>query len=193
LGFSYTADMKNPFNPACLDVRAFVQSGGVLAGTLQLGQLSRVGEECAPGASERPVPWSARGELRRAEAADPELWLRLDAHACVPMVCQRCLGPVDIDLVVERWFRFVSSEELAAQQDDDSEEDLLVMAGDFNLHSLVEDELVLELPLIPRHLTCPVQPQLQLADREFQGAAPVRDKPFAALAGFKPGKVGQGG
>jgi len=180
--------MRNPFNPACLDVRAFVQSGGVLAGTLRFVQLPRVNDECIPGSGNREVAWSARGELRRAEAADPELWLHLDARTCVPMACQRCLGEVDVDMVVERWFRFVASEALAAQQDDDSEEDLLVMAGDFNMHSLVEDELVLELPLIPRHLSCPVQPRLQLADQAFEGAARVPEKPFAALAGFKPGK-----
>ena len=96
-------------------------------------------------------------------------------------------------LLVDRWFRFVADEATATAQDDTCEEDLLVMAGDFSVLGLLEDELVLELPLIARHGECPVQPKLQVADAAFVAEQTSREKPFAALAGLKLPKRGEGG
>ena len=69
----------------------------------------------------------------------------------------------------------------------------LVMAGDFSVWGLLEDELVLELPLIARHGECPVQPKLQAADAAFVAEQTSREKPFTALAGLKLPKRGKGG
>lgn len=39
--------------------------------------------------------------------------------------------------------------------EDDLEDDVLVSSADFNLLGLIEDEVLMALPLVPRHDSCP--------------------------------------
>ncbi len=185
--------MKLQFNPQRLDVRAFALACGQVEGSLPLVVLKRLAQDAPSMDHVQQVAWLARGEVRTGGDGQAQYWLHLDAAASVPLICQRCLAPVETSLLVERWFRFVADEATAQAQDDESEEDLLVMAGDFNLCELVEDELVLELPLIPRHEHCPVPPKLQAEDPEFAALSQAREKPFAALAGLKLPNRGKAG
>jgi uncharacterized protein len=89
---------------------------------------------------------------------------------------------------VDQWFRFVPDEETVEQQDDDACEDLLVESAEFDLRALVEDELVLAMPLIASHATCPTPPRLSAQDAGFEAPATVRPQPFAALARLRQGK-----
>ena len=64
---------------------------------------------------------------------------------------------------------------------------LLVFQPRFDLHALVEDELLLALPLVPMHDTCP-QPVVMAAgaiDDASNADAPPRKNPFAELARLK--------
>lgn len=185
--------MKQHFDPQRLDVRAFALASGDLGGDLPIGMLGRIMRDCHPGSQERQVIWRARGEMRLADGGQQQCWLHLDASVSIELTCQRCLAPVEMRLLVHRWFRFVADETTAATQDDACEEDLLAMAGDFSVLGLLEDELVLELPLIARHGECPVQPKLRVADAGFVAEQTPREKPFAALAGLKLRKLGKGG
>ena len=65
---------------------------------------------------------------------------------------------------------------------DDSEDDVLALTRALDLRELVEDELLLALPIVPRHEVCP-EPLPQPAD----DAAPAEPAPhpFAALAALK--------
>jgi uncharacterized protein len=80
-------------------------------------------------------------------------------------------------VTIDRWFRLVADEATALAQDDDSEEDLLALSASFDAVGLLEDELLLALPLILQHPDCqpPTSPAL------------VDDlpHPFAALAALK--------
>ena len=182
--------MKQEFAASHLDPRAFAQSAGQLAGSESLARYERIAQECPGRGHESVLAWSARGEMRSDPLGQEQIWLHLHAGATAPMTCQRCLEVVDIALLVDRSFRFVVDEETAAAQDDDVPEDLLVLAGDFNLQQLIEDELVLELPLIARHDVCPTQPPLTANDSEFGVSVAGRPNPFAVLAQLKPGKGG---
>lgn len=133
------------------------------------------------------VQWAARAELRERRAAEPELWLHLSVQAQVSQSCQRCLQPVELPLHIDRWFRFVRDEELAASLDAESDDDVLSLGGRLDLLELVEDELLLELPLVPRHEECP-QPLpmgTSSADAEDEAPSDERPHPFAALAALK--------
>ncbi len=167
-----------------LDVRAFAQSAGTMAGTEPLERFPRVVQASVIGVTPALVRWAARGELRGDPQGQSQFWLHLHADAEVTQTCQRCLGPLKVPVEVDRWFRFVADEATATEQDEVSEEDILVLAPDFNLHALIEDELLLELPYIPRHEVCPVQGPMSVADAGFEEPAP-RPNPFAALAGLK--------
>jgi uncharacterized protein len=177
--------MTNEFAAPRLDVCAFAQSGGHVAGSERLAGFPRVFGVANSGEPDTTVSWSARGEVRSDLLGQSQYWLRLQADARVPQTCQRCLGEMYVDLHVDRWFRFVASEASATEQDETSEEEILVLVNDFNLHELIEDELLLELPYIARHENCPVPPNLSISDPEFVGK-PERQNPFAALAAWKP-------
>lgn len=176
--------MHHETAPHRLDVRAFAQAGGSLQGAETLERFERVEQASAGGSGAGLVQWAARGEVRDDPAAEPQLWLHLHAQAEVALTCQRCLGPLLEPVVVDRWFRFVADEATATAQDEICDEDILVLAPDFNLHALIEDELLLALPYIPRHDACPAQGPMSVADPGVAEPAP-RPNPFAALAGLK--------
>ena len=168
-----------------IDPRAFAQSLGRLADTDVLARYGRIVQECEGRGTDVPVVWTARGELRKDASGQDQVWLHLRVDATLPMLCQRCLEQVEVPLSVDRSFRFVADEAAAAAQDDDVEEDLLVLAGEFDLQQLIEDELLLALPLIARHDVCPGPVRLAAADPGFDAAAPKRPNAFAQLARLK--------
>ena len=124
-------------------------------------------------------------KLRPQSGAEDQVWLHLSAHTAVPLTCQRCMAAVSTALEVEQWYRFVESEEVAMAEDDESEEDLLVMLPQFDLLTLIEDELLMALPLVPMHASCPEIPRFSVVDPDFDAAAPESVNPFAVLAHFK--------
>jgi uncharacterized protein len=171
------------FEPGRLDVRAFADAGATLAGELPLAALPRLSAgTLATDAAPPPARWHATGELRPVTGGAPEVWLHLTAAAHVTLQCQRCLQPMPQALDVDRWFRFAASEDEAARLDEDSEDDVLVESRRFDLAELVEDELILALPIVPRHETCPAPLPVAATDAE---PAEERPNPFAALAALR--------
>jgi uncharacterized protein len=173
-------------DPQRLDVEAFAKEGGRLEGEWPLPSLERLVEVAHPDA--RPVDadraqWHAEGEQRPVKGSAPQTWLHVGATARLALVCQRCLGPVDTPVQAERSFLFVADEETAARLDADTEEDVLAMTRALDLRALVEDELLLALPVVPRHDVCPEPlPLGQDDDGVEEEPAP---SPFAALAALK--------
>lgn len=180
--------MSKVFAARRLDLKSFAEEGATLAGHAPLRELPRLLAETEGRGPESPVNWSARGELRNPLHLHPEIWMHLNSSAILALTCQRCLGEVDVPVAVERSFRFVPDEEMAAAQDEQSPEDVLAISRGFDLIELVEDELLMELPLAPRHESCPEPVKLAVADEGFESASAERDKPFALLGRFKPGK-----
>ena len=58
-------------------------------------------------------------------------------------------------LHIEKALRFVHGEDAAAELDADSDDDVLASSRSLDLRALIEDELLLALPLVPRHEACP--------------------------------------
>jgi len=178
-------------------MKAFAQEGVALTETTLLQNLERLAEETQGLQADSAVQWQARGELRPRTGAEDEVWLHLQAEANVPLTCQRCMGVVQTPVEVDQWYRFVASEDIAMAEDDQSEEDLLVMEPQFNLLAVLEDELLMALPLVPMHEECPVAPKLQAGDIEGPNAAGSageggepgkKPNPFAVLAQLKSKK-----
>jgi uncharacterized protein len=180
--------MSKQFNARHLDVKSFAEEAGELSGQEPLRSHDRLLAETQGRSAEAPVTWSAKGEMRNPSHVQPEIWLDLKAGALLSLTCQRCLAPVDVPVSVDRSFRFVNDEETAAAQDDQSEEDVLALSRDFDLVQLVEDELLMDMPLAPRHETCPPV-ALAVADDAFEGSSARHENPFAVLGRLKdPGK-----
>lgn len=178
---------KSIWNPARLDVRAFAMAGQSLQSETPLANFQRLSEEAfQDGGAGEAVKWQFEGEMRADGRGKSVPWLHLGAFAVVPLKCQRCLGPVQETLEVDRWYRFVEDEATAEQEDEDSEEDVLALEPRPDMLQLVEDELLMAMPLVPMHDTCPVAVPMQAGDIESPGGeGALRESPFAQLAKLK--------
>ena len=182
--------MSHEFVARRLDVKAFAQAEGTLSGRDLLSKYERLSLEADGRAGGRVVEWTARGELRPGPGGFTQVWLHLQVRATLSLICQRCLEPADIEVVVDHSFRFVATEAQAQAEDEEAEEDVLVLSRDLDLQELIEDELLMALPLVPRHEVCPTEVRLSAQDDDFEAASAAQPKPFAALAGLKDGKTG---
>ncbi len=174
-------------DPQHLDMVSFARDAITLTGEGRLADWLRLAEEqhgdVLPAG---PVVWHLQGRsVPQLDGVD-QIWLDLKASVNLPMQCQRCLTPVLETVEAERTFRFVADEATAAALDDEAEEDILVISRDFDALALVEDELILSLPLVPLHEVCPETVPMSAADPEFEEAA-ERPNPFGVLAGLKTG------
>lgn len=182
--------------PSALDVAAFCREGGRVQGRLSLQEVPRLAESLlrtADGAGPDGVDWSATGSLLPVSGGAPQCVVDLAIRATVTLECQRCLQPMTLPLEIERRFRFVEGEEEAARLDEELEDDVLARSPRFDLPALVEDELLLALPLVPRHEACPNLPaaleRLQATSADPQAQEPPPAHPFAALAALKRPKA----
>lgn len=177
------------WNPRRFDVLAFAEAGASLDGAEALEGFERLlAERHADGGVLPVVNWSASGEMRPDAGGKPVPWLHLMVRLDLPVGCQRCLGPVVVALEVDRWFRFVADEATAEAEDDDSEEDVLAMEPRPDLLGLVEDELLMAIPLVPMHEECPeplAATRGQAAADAHEASVEDRPNPFAALAHLK--------
>ena len=178
---------KRSFDPCRLDVAPFAEAAGEMPGQWPLSALSRLAEMAQRQdgvAADEQVDWEIRGERRKSTNAAVQTWLHVSARVRLQLVCQRCLQPVAADLDAQRSFLFVEGEAAAAELDAQCEDDVLALSRDLDLRELVEDELLLSLPLIPKHEQCP-QPLPQAPG--VAGHEPERPNPFAVLAALKRG------
>lgn len=116
---------------------------------------------------------------RSAEGA-PQLSLHLSGQ--VNLVCQRCLGPLRFELDVEAVFFLVPDEDrIPAPEDEREDVDYLVADAPIDVLELIEDELLLSLPLAPAHedVNCNVVLQARKEQKE---------SPFKVLQGLKLNK-----
>lgn len=174
-------------NPRKLDVAAVAAGAAASQGDWPLAGFTRVADGTD---QDGKVHWSLRGESRPSPGREPQVWLHLSAQARVLRDCQRCLERVALDLDLTRSLRFVADEATAELLDADSEDDVLMLPRSLDLHDLIEDELLLALPIVPMHEVCP-QHLPTAAGRLADAAEPAPAKsPFAVLSGLKRGSGG---
>jgi uncharacterized protein len=189
----------DPANQAAkLDVAALAAQGQTLAGEWLLSALPRLCESLVHEASVSAEPpaaqhgascvrWDASGSLRRPLGGEAGPHLQLRAHAVLPLRCQRCLEPVFHPVQVDRGFFFVSDEATAERLDEgNDQDDMLVLTRHLDLRDLLEDELILALPLVPLHSDCVAPGSRRSAEtpRPMPGEEPAVH-PFAALAALR--------
>lgn len=177
--------MKNDFDARHLHVAGFAQAGASLLGEERLARFPRLLDEAKGLGGEIWVHYEARGDIRADAAGVDEVWVHLQATVQLPQTCQRCLGPAEIEVSFDRDFRFVATEALAEVEDEESEEDVLVLSKSFDLLELVEDELLMAMPVAPKHEICPQPVKFQVADPDFVAEAAEKPNPFALLEQLK--------
>jgi uncharacterized protein len=168
--------------PDKLDVRQFARDQATLNGQSSLNDFERLREDAfglgPADLAALSVTWQARGIWHEIRGGAAQTRLHLQAAVDLPLQCQRCLEPVQERLSVDREFLFVVDEATAMKVDDGSELDVLAASKTFNLLELIEDELLMALPLVAMHDQCtPPLPLMPDGPRN----------PFEALKGLKRG------
>jgi len=201
-------------DPHDLDLFEFARSGRQAAGLVRVSQLPRMLNEVPAEAPEREsaFTWQAEGatqpELQDDGTEGPQPYLRLAIHGAAWLECQRCLTPYLQAFNVDATYRIVNTEAEAEEFPlDEDEVDVIVGSANFDLIDLIEEELLLSLPLVPKHNVCPeVHGSLvsgvageegdggegdEVAQDEAEaGGEPARPNPFAALEALKKGGSG---
>lgn len=101
------------------------------------------------------------------------------------LVCQRCLEPVAVTVDADIQLRLLRNEEQAERLADDADYLLQDEEGRIALADVLEDELILSLPLVALHDDCEPQAVNVVDDESAEVETPVRENPFQVLAGLK--------
>lgn len=120
-----------------------------------------------------------RDEQRRAR-------IRGSVDAELVIICQRCMGPMTLPVHVDFQLAVVKGESQAEQLPDDY--DPLLLEGDtLRLADVIEDELLLAVPVAPLHPVdeCGVNPADWSPPEMEPETVSKRENPFAVLAGLK--------
>lgn len=158
-----------PRLPSAVDYRRLLADGGLLAGDIEAASLTRIG-----GNFRLAGPVSARLGLRRDERS--RVLVEGEFTATLEARCQRCLEWMPLELRGRLALVLGDPDNEMPVLDDD--EDLVeVSGGKLALWGLIEDELLLACPMIPRH------PAQDCAGREEAqtAAEDAHYKPFAGL------------
>ncbi len=143
----------------------FARDGKFIAGTIGSGRLSRID---AMGGTASALDYSIKGFVN--VLGHPSLRMRVDGR--VMMACQRCLEPVELVVAVNSDLEMREALDEIEGADDDVDR---VLAGkSMDVATLVEDEVLLELPMVARHDAC------KSINDDPSGTK--RASPFAALA-----------
>ena len=144
-----------------------------LAGRIAVSRMGRLGgmlNNC--GGEVDVIAEFGRDELRRPV-------LHLIAGAPLELICQRCMRPMTVVVEVNTNLALVTNE-AEAEQLANRYESILVSAGRTSFTNMVEDELLLRLPMIPRHENDAACIPVRSGDR-----ARTPENPFAVLASLK--------
>jgi len=164
-----------------IDLFEFARQQSTASGETSLADLPRIDTADRSGR----LAWTAAGSTHGRHGA---LRLDLSIDGDVALICQRCLEPMTETLRLRPRFLVAADEDRADAMDQDDEFDVVVGSAEFDLDTLIEDEVLLALPIAPRHAVCP--------DGRADGASGARKpSPFAALADLKigSGPVGKPG
>ena len=107
------------------------------------------------------------------------------ARVNVTLLCQRCLEPLNLALLAEFKLGLIRDEQALIHLPGEYEP--LLCPETLDLTAMVEDELILALPTIPRHAMGSACEQAFLAQQRNLSAAAAQDSanhPFAALSGW---------
>lgn len=133
-----------------IDGVAFARSGGHLAAEVSLSDCERMTDLLLVGDGS-PVAVTING----VRDSDGFYCLDVSVSARLGLQCQRCLGELALDVDIRRRLRLVKSEtEVSDDELSDDSVDVVVGSREMSVIALVEDELLLELPMVAMHENC---------------------------------------
>lgn len=157
-----------------IDIAEFVRLGGALSGEVAVRDLPRLRDFVIMG-DER-----LQYELRGALSPRLEAQITCIIRGLVALECQRCLAAFEHPVATNSTLVFVDDESKLPPMEEENESiDYVVAGAVLDVPGLLEDEIILALPIAPRHEAgdCKASAQGQSGDD--------KSSPFAALARLK--------
>ncbi len=153
-----------------IDGIQFARSVSEQRGELAAAEFSRLAElGCRAG--------KVRYELRGATNDRGKFCLKLSVTGALELTCQRCLSELDFPVSIKSELELSEDFKRIAEADD--EVDRIFVDRAMSAVQLVEDELILALPMAPSHIDC----SAAVASKPIPAAG--EPSPFAVLAGLK--------
>ncbi|MFT5074921.1 MAG: hypothetical protein ACI8YB_002389 [Patiriisocius sp.] len=164
--------------PTHIDPRKLALQGYLLEGEVKAESLSRLASSVSSisGSFEASVQFEL--DESRAKIA------RGSASVTVQAICQRCLDPVTVDLKADFAVQVIWSEE-HLNRVAKNYEPWLVEDRMANLSELLEDEILLALPLVNYHEIGGCTGDSFIQENESSGDEAVADNPFNILKQLK--------
>jgi len=122
--------------------RAVLEQRGFL-GVEQLPRLAQM--QCSTGSLEY--------DLRGGRSSNGKPCLRISIRGSTELICQRCLGPLLVPIAVNVELQLAESLREISEADDDR----VLSSRHMDVGGLVEDEVILALPMVPRHEACAIR------------------------------------
>jgi len=158
-----------------IDSLKFARERGQLSGKVQVAAMARLND----------ILYDNRGDLvyRIQGGSDTQgrPILELKITGIVHLQCQRCLKSLEHAVDCDTALRLIagSAEQVDREQDDDPDTpDCIEANTELNVDELIEDELVLALPVHPRHLSDVCRSKPVVADGQQRRETPA----FGGLA-----------
>jgi uncharacterized protein len=157
------------------------------AGFLTMTDMPRLAKEASSVQPGDGFAWQMETHFEDSPGSEPRQILDLSLKGWLHLVCQRCLQDCAVNLDEKRRFVLVATE---AEADDypleDEEQEPLVASQHFNLLETIEDEVLLSLPLIPKHPEGFCEPHATVfgLEDEDEGSG-ERENPFNILKNMK--------
>jgi len=156
-----------------IDGLEFARAGATLSGTLEIADLPRLAEL---GCSVAQIRYTVRGGA--TEQGRPALLVA--AAGQVELACQRCLEALGVPVEIEAELELAETQQAIDQAEDDI--DRVLASRTMAVAALVEDEVILALPMVPKHAQC-------AARVENSESGGERVSPFAALEALRTGRA----
>lgn len=163
--------------PEALDAWRMVTSQRIFSGTLPLASMTRLG----PSLVDADGECTYRVEFGRDEFG--VAFVQIDAQASLPLMCQRSLERFELPVQVSQRMGLIRSEEEESGLPAEYEPVLMPEDGRLHASELIEDELILALPVVP---VTPGTDEVEvLWSTDEEAVAEDRPNPFAALSALK--------
>jgi uncharacterized protein len=131
-----------------IDGLQFARAALERRGVVDMERLPRLAQlQC----STKGLEYHLRGET--ADNGKP--CLRLSVIGSLQVLCQRCLDPIRVPIAIDAELQLAESAREIAEADD--EIDRVLASRRMDIAALVEDEVILALPMAPRHEECTPQ------------------------------------
>jgi len=160
---------------AVIDSLEFARAEQELQGSAPVGTLARL-QDCLFDAD-----GTIRYRLKGGHDKKKNPILAVEISGLLHLRCQRCLGPMQFELQLSNEFRLTARDgDVDSTIIDPMAPDWIEASAALDVVRLVEDEILLNLPMSPRHAEQDCKDDMSKAQRVAD-----RPKPFAELAKLK--------